>query len=136
MAKYFTDTNVFIRFLLNDDKKLSRLAREIITGCEEGKYILVIVPASILEIVWLLNSFYRLPKAETIDKIEGLCNLNNLHIVDKQIIIEALQIYKEKNIDFIDAFFVANMETLKIKEIFSFDRDFDKIRGIKRMLRG
>ena len=133
MTNYFADTNIFVRFLLNDDGKLSPLAREIIIGCEQEKYSLTIIPALVLEIVWLLNSFYKLPKQETIIKLETLAGLNNLNIIDKEIIANTIAIYKEKNVDFLDAFFAASMEALKIKEIFSFDRDFDKIRGLKRL---
>lgn len=133
MTSFFADTNIFIRFLLNDDKKLGNLAREIIAGCEMDQFAIVIVPASILEIVWLLNSFYKLSKTETISKLQRLCVLNNLQIVEKETIINTIEIYKEKNIDFIDAFFVASMRALKIEEIFSFDHDFDKIKGIKRL---
>lgn len=133
MTKYFADTNIFIRYFLNDDQKFSNYAREIITNCENGKFALIIIPATILEIVWLLNSFYKLPKTETVKKVESLWELKNLHIVDKNLAASAIKIYKNKNVDFVDAFFAANMAILKIKEIFSFDRDFDKIPNLKRL---
>ena len=44
---------------------------------------------------------------------------------------EALEIYQDKNVDFIDAYLGA-ICLIKGKRIYSFDRDFDKIAGIDR----
>jgi len=44
-----------------------------------------------------------------------------------------LAFYVEKNISFIDAYLVVLMAKKKIKKIYSFDKDFDKIPGILRL---
>ena len=133
MTEIIVDTNIFIRFFLNDEPKLSVTAKEIIEGCVAGKYSLAVLPAIFLEIVWLLKSFYKLPKDEIINKIESMFQIPNLKFIDEKLVLATVEVFKKYNVDFVDAFVFANMDGLKIKEIFSFDRDFDKIKGIKRL---
>jgi uncharacterized protein len=51
----------------------------------------------------------------------------------KDTIRVALQIYDEKNVDWSDAFVSAQMLARQQDEIYSYDHDFDKIEGIKRI---
>lgn len=131
--KIFADTNIFIRLYLQDNPKLSPLAKDIISGCESGKFTLVICPVTILEIVWLLLSFYKIPKEKILLFLEEILLISNIEIIDRPLIEKVVSIYKSRNIDVTDAYWIAVMEQEKIKGIFSFDHDFDKISGIKRL---
>lgn len=131
--KIFADTNIFIRLYLQDNPKLSPLAKEIISNCEDGRYILVICPVTILEIAWLLLSFYKISKEKVLLLFEEILQIHNIEIIDRLSIEKTISIYKAKNIDITDAYWIAIMEQEKISEIFSFDRDFDKIKGVKRI---
>lgn len=133
MKEIIVDTNIFIRFFLNDEPKLSTAAREIINDCIVGKYSLIVLPAIFLEIVWLLRSFYKLTKNEIIDKIESMFQIPNLKFIDEKLIKDTVGTFKNYNVDFVDAFVASNAERLNIKEIFSFDRDFDKIPSVTRL---
>lgn len=131
--KIFADTNIFIRLYLQDNPKSSPLANDIISACENGKFTLVICPVTILEIVWLLLSFYKIPKEKILLFLEEILLISNIEVVDRPLIEKVLSLYKSKNIDVTDAYWIAVMEQEKIKEIFSFDRDFDKIKEITRL---
>lgn len=131
--RIWVDTNIFIRFYRRDDAKLSPLAEKIISGCETGKLILVICPVTILEIIWLLTSFYKLSKSETITFVESIIALPNLEIINDNLAKKTVVLFKEKNIDAVDAYFATLMEQEKINEIFSFDHHLDKIPSIKRL---
>lgn len=130
--KIFADTNIFIRLYLQDNPKSSPLANGIISACESGKFTLVICPVTILEIIWLLLSFYKIPKEKILLFIEEILLISNIEIIDRPLIEKAISIYKSKTIDVTDAYFASLMEQQKIKQIFSFDHDFDKISTITR----
>lgn len=131
--KIFTDTNVFIRFYLQDNPKLSVAARNIILASQTGKCTMVICSATILEIVWLLLSFYKNPKENILAFIDEILHFPNLEIIDRKIIERTVAMFTSKNIDITDAYWLSLMEQENIKEIFSFDHDFDKIPGFKRL---
>lgn len=131
--KIFADTNIFIRLYLQDSPKLSPLAREIISACENGRYTLVICPVTILEIVWLLFSFYKISKEKILLFIEEILQIQTIEIIDRVLIEKSLSVYRSKNIDITDAYWISVMEQQKISKIFSFDHDFDKIPAITRL---
>lgn len=131
--RIFADTNIFIRFYRQDDPVFSPKAEKIILGCEKNQYNLVICAVTILEIVWLLTSFYKLPKKHILEFIQKILEIKNIQITDKDLAEKTISIYKESNLDATDAYLAALMEQEKIKKIFSFDHDLDKISGIKRL---
>jgi len=60
-------------------------------------------------------------------------DLKGLKLPDKELYQQALDNYVKKNISFVDAFNATFILKKGIKEIYSYDEDFDKIRGIKRV---
>lgn len=133
--KIFADTNIFIRLYLQDNPKLSPMAKEIVSACESGKFVLVICPVTILEIVWLLLSFYKTPKEKILLFLEEILQISNIEIVNRTTIEKTISLYESRNIDITDAYWIVIMEQEKIKKIFSFDHDFDKIRSLTRLER-
>jgi len=59
--------------------------------------------------------------------------LKGLKLSNKEIYEQALDVHVKKNISFTDAFNSVYILKKGIKEIYSYDEDFDKIEGIKRV---
>lgn len=59
--------------------------------------------------------------------------LSTLKIIDEGLAKRTVSLFKEKNIDIIDAYFASLMEGEKINKVFSFDHDLDKIPGLKHL---
>ncbi len=133
MRKYFVDTNIFTRFFLQDDPKLSPKSEKIIADCEKGAYILVLAPVLFLEITWLLHSFYKQKKDDVVIILKRMLAFTNFEILEKTIVSNMIFLYGNNNIDLIDCYFAANMQAEKINQIFSFDHHFDKLHGIRRV---
>ena len=70
-------------------------------------------------------------KNEIIEKLEGILGLEVFEI-NRNIIGQALTYYRRYNIDWIDAYLIAYGKRNKIKTIFSYDNDLDKVKDIQR----
>ncbi len=109
------DTNILVRYLTWDDEKAAVKAMEII---KEGVEVL---PETISEVLYVLTSktLYAIPRnvvAETIEKL-----LDEISIDRKESIRQALRIYEETKLDYIDCLLIA--EGLSSgTEVISFDR--------------
>ena len=68
---------------------------------------------------------------ETLDYLTATDDIEIVEVEDLEIIKEIFKQYK--NLSITDCSLVALSEKLKIKEIFSFDKHFDAIRGLKRL---
>lgn len=132
MNAKFVDTNIFIRYLTKDDPTKYDRCRELFKRALEGKIILASSGMVIAELIWTLLSYYKVSKADVIEKVSIIVSTESLHIPDKDIIADALVFYGRKNIDYIDAYNAVFMKYHGYREIYSYDRDFDLVEEIKR----
>ena len=132
MERKFVDTNIFLRYLTRDDPSKYEGCRTLFKNAIEGKIALATSGMVIAELVWTLLSYYKVPKAEVVEKISIIVATDNLLIPDKEMISEALLLYGMKNIDYIDAYNAVLMKAHGLNAIYSYDEDFDSIEGMKR----
>ena len=129
----FLDTNIFIRFLTDDVPEKVDACEEIFKKAVEKQETLFTTDLVIAEIVWVLESFYELPKNEVQDKVEKILNTPNLICPHKDLILSALVLYSEKNIDYIDAYNALILKENGIEELYSYDKHYDRIDWLTRL---
>ena len=132
MENKFVDTNVFLRYLTKDDLSKYERCREMFKKALEGEIAISTSGMVIAELIWTLLSYYKLPKAEVIEKVLVIVGTESLFIPDKDVLADALVIYAKKNIDFIDAYHAVFMKYHGFREIYSYDEDFETIEDIER----
>jgi len=128
----FVDTNVFLRFLLNDDPEKADACEMIFQRAVNGEESLFTTEMVIAEIVWVLESYYEQSKGDVREKLEKILNTQNLDCPNREIIINALAAYEEKNIDYVDAYNASVLKIKGINEVYSYDRHYDRIKWLKR----
>ena len=129
----FLDTNIFIRFLTDDVPEKADACEKIFKKAVEKEEALFTTDLVIAEIVWVLESFYELPKKEVQDKVEKILNTPNLICPHKDLILSALVLYSEKNIDYIDACNALILKEKGIEELYSYDKHYDRIDWLTRL---
>lgn len=127
------DTNIILRFILNDDPSLSPKARIIFEKITKGEIKTFISLLTISEIIFTLERSYKIPRTEIIKSLSQILKSTNLMVEKQELVEQALVYYVEKNISFPDSYLIALMQKKKIKQIYSFDEDFDKFPQIKRL---
>lgn len=121
------DANLILRYLLGDQEagKVERLLR--------GKNKLLLSDVILAEIVWVLDSYYKWDRSKIVESLISLVRLSPI-VCNKLLLTETLIILgKQRSFDFADAYSVALMDMSRIKDIYSFDKDFDKISKINRL---
>ena len=129
----FLDTNIFIRYLTDDDPVKADACEKIFKKAVSKEETFFTTELVIAEIVWVLESFYILPKKEIQDKVEKILNTPNLICPHKDLILSALILYGEKNIDYIDACNAVILKEQGIEELYSYDKHYDRIDWLKRL---
>lgn len=132
MKTVFVDTNIFLRFLARDQEKQYQACRKLFKQAQENKINLITSSLVIFELIWTLVSYYQESKNQIVEKILSLLELSNLRVENREIFFESLLLWQEKNIDFNDAFNFTWAQKKKIRKIYSYDRHFDKLSGIRR----
>ncbi|BBJ27815.1 PIN domain-containing protein [Athalassotoga saccharophila] len=129
----FIDTNVFLRYFTADDPEKSKNSLELLKKIENGEEMVTTSSLVIFETIFTLEHSYKVPRSDILQLLEPILNLKGLSLENKSTFIKALKIYSGGTFSFADAFNVAVMKKMNIKEIYSYDRDFDKIDEIKRI---
>lgn len=131
----FLDTNVLLRFLINDDKPKAEATLELLKRVNSGEEKLVTTDVVLAELVWVLESprSYGLSRSEIADFIESIVAVRGLHIPGKSLFPRVIELYRKGDIDFVDAYNAAAMERAGVQEIYSYDRHFDLIGSVRRL---
>lgn len=133
MKKSFVDTNLFIRYLTNDDTVKADRVEKLLEQATRGDLVLVTTEMVIAEVVWVLESFYGLSPAAIAPLIRGILATPGLEVINGSLIARGLELYEGQNIDFIDGYVAAVMEKLGITELYSYDRKhISRISAINR----
>ena len=91
------DANYVIRYFVNDNEKMAEIAEETLMNEE------VFISHEVLaEVVYVLGGIYEIPKKEISLKLITLLSQKNVNSLDG-VAIEALKVFVDKNIDFVDA---------------------------------
>lgn len=137
----FIDANVFLYTLIkpraslsHSDKNIKRLARDIISRIDSNEKALTTV-VHISEVLNILESHSTYDYA--IDAAERILFNENMFIetVSKHDYSISIELAKKYKISMNDALAVFFMQSRKLNEIYSFDKHFDNIGGIKRVIR-
>ena len=112
------DANVILRYLLNDDVIQSEKATMIIT---EGAYTLSEV---IAEVVYVLQGVYKVGRPQIKETLTAL--FDEIYIENEPIIKEALKLYADEKIDYVDGILVARARYLN-EPVFTFDKKLNSL---------
>jgi predicted nucleic acid-binding protein len=133
MKKALIDSNVILRYLTKDPPRMAEAALRTFDDARHGKISLLVTSLTIAEVVWVLESFYGHSKAEIAETVGQFIFCDGLEVEDIDLIIEALTLYRGKNLDFADAFLAAIALRRGPQAVYSFDEDFNRIPGIIRL---
>ncbi len=89
----FVDTNLFVRYLTNDDKNKADAVEKLLLKAKSGKIKLVTSDIVIAEMVWVLTSFYEQENEVIADLLRGILNIEGLKVDNPDIIEGALEIF-------------------------------------------
>jgi predicted nucleic acid-binding protein len=131
----FLDTHIIIRLLTGDDPKKQAASQALFEQIEQGAVTVFIPDLIIGECIFVLSSphLYHLSRKEVVELLSPIVQLPNVETQNRSILLQALHIYGEtSDLDFEDAYLVAAMEHTHSTHLFSYDRDFDQFRFIKR----
>lgn len=132
----YLDTNIFLRFLTRDDESKAQACHELFRRLRDGEEEATTSEVVIAEVVYVLTSrtLYNLAPDEIGPRLQPILALPGLKLPGKRVYLRALDIYATSpSLDFEDGLIVARMEQAGFSELYSYDRDFDRIPEIQRL---
>lgn len=115
--KKLIDANVILRYLLGDHPQMSEEAKRII---EDGAFTL---PEVLAEVVYVLKGVYKVERTEIAKTLIDF--LDEISIENQEAVCEALSLFSETSLDFVDCVLIARHRILG-DEVVSFDKKLNK----------
>ncbi len=113
------DTNVWVRYVTNDEPDQAKRALAVLAGAEE----IFVAKTTLLELEWVLRAAYELSAAAIIRALRQILGLPNVQVEMPDQLEKAIDYY-EKGLDFADALHLASSP--KGVSFFTFDTAFIK----------
>lgn len=126
MKKYFGDTNLFLRFLLPEPSRQKEEAQRYFQDAKARKITIIVCQLIIFEVCFALEKYYQQSRLEVYRHLKNIASASYFIVEEREIFLEALEIYKNKNVDFVDAFLFCKARSQNA-QVLSFDKDFKKI---------
>jgi predicted nucleic-acid-binding protein len=128
LPKKIIDTNVILRFFLEDDEKQFPGACEFIQALEAGNDAALLTEMVFAEVVWVLQKVYAVPRSEIALKFSRIIQgLGIKTITSKAVFIEALKIYAGTAIDIQDVFLSVLAQNHSCTVVTFNKKDFKKL---------
>lgn len=133
MSRRALDANILLRYVTGDHPEMSPRCRRLLERIEAGEELVFLPEAALADVAWTLRSHYQWP-AERISEFLGeVLALDGIEMERKPIAWGALAHLQRGTLDFSDAMIAAEMESQGLMEVYSYDRDFDRLTEIRRV---
>ncbi len=117
------DTNVVLRYLLRDHEGFYKEAEALFDEVFSGKKKVVLLDTVVAEVVYVLSRLYKVKRQEIAQVLKELLKAKGIRAVDKDGLFDALKIFAEKNLDFVDCLICAYGSRY---QVMSFDKKVKK----------
>ncbi|MEN6626107.1 MAG: type II toxin-antitoxin system VapC family toxin [Candidatus Sumerlaeia bacterium] len=115
------DTNVLVRFLMNDDEKMGRAARRLLAEAHErGESLLVVTPV-VLELIWVLKSTYALSREDILDALGALAMMPVLQFESADLVHDLIHHGRSTRLDLPDLLIALCAKQKNAESTWTFD---------------
>ena len=126
MPKKLVDANVILRYLLRDDEPLFQKASEILEKVRTGEEKVVILESVLTECVYVLLKVYGVNRSTIAEKLSGLLYYKGLANLDKQDLIDSMNLFGQTHLSFVDCLLCAKSKNNAMPMV-TFDEELKNI---------
>ncbi|XAH22883.1 type II toxin-antitoxin system VapC family toxin [Xylophilus sp. GW821-FHT01B05] len=123
------DTNVLVRYIMQDDPKQSAKATKLIESLDADKpgFITII---TVVELYWILTSSYELAGEQAAQALESIIRTKQLVVERADVVMRALRVYSAGKADFSDCLIERSASSAGCSQTMTFDVRASKHAGM------
>jgi len=136
MAQAYVDANVILRALTKDDPAASARAQDLFSSADAGQVQLLLAETTLAEVVWVLHRSYGHSRADIWAFLSELLAADGMQGTEPAVFQRALELFKSTRLNFADSLLGARAGLRGPQELYSFDRDFARVPGVRLLTPG
>lgn len=128
MKEVWLDSNTIIRYLTNNPTDQAALVQRLLKRAEKEEVRVSLDRLIVAEVIWALqSSIYKMSMSSISKGMIPFLSSTQINVEDRLLMIEAIELSRDKNVDFIDAYLAAKVAG-RNNEVATFDEaDFKKL---------
>lgn len=130
MKRRLVDTNLIVRYLVQDHEKHAKAAAKLFDACDKAELVIVLLPVVLAECVFVLESFYEHSRGDIASALGTLISSPGVEISRAEIHLDALDRYQRTKIHFVDCV-IAATSAAENTSVATFDQDFRKFTDVR-----
>ena len=123
------DTNVLVRYIVQDDAAQLAAAKRLISRCVADGSTLFVPVTVVLALEWVLRSGFGFGKDDVLMTLSSLLSAAELSFESERALEVALQLFREGSADFADCLHVALTAQAGEQPLWTFDKGAAKVSG-------
>ena len=127
------DTNVLVRFLVNDDRTQAEHVRQLFAAAEQQREAFYVPLLVLLETIWVLESAYQIPRADLIETLGELLLMPVLQFEQREAVQAMLATATNTNLDLPDALIAQSALHMGCDSVLTFDQKAARGPGFELM---
>lgn len=124
------DTNLIVRYLVQDHEKHARAAGKLFEACDRGEVEIVVLSAVLAECAFVLESFYEHRRADIAAALSTLISSPGVQISERPTHLDALDRYRKTKVHFVDCIIAATAKAEDLA-VATFDEDFRRFGDVR-----
>lgn len=133
MASSYIDTNVIIRYLVEDPDTIPAKFKGVypfFRKIEKGEVQTQLAELVLFECFFVLTRIYDIPQKQAASILQKLISMKGFILPDKKRMQNCFELLTHKTIDLVDAYLVTASNEKGLEGVFSWDKDLSKT-GLK-----
>jgi len=123
------DTNVLVRYLVQDDSGQLAAAKRLISRCVTSGQSLFVPVTVTLELEWVLRARFGYIKEDVMQALSSLFSAAELTFESERALEVALHLYREGSADFADCLHIALATQAGAQPLWTFDKGAAQVIG-------
>ena|SRR5579872_4643705 len=127
------DTNVLVRYIVQDDPEQSRQASQFIEAACSEENTIFITGIILCELVWILETVYDYSRQEIALVLEKILTVRQFHIFQPDILRKSLHDYQHLKVDFSDSYIAHLNIDNECEYTVTFDKKATRLKHFKQL---
>lgn len=119
------DTTVLLDFFSGDEQQVEKIDK-LFRDLEKQKEKLLVTEEVVIELVYYLGEVYGWEREVVSDVVNTVLMDSLFSVEDREVLYEAVKIYRNSKMSFMDALKASKAKKRKVKEVISYNRRFEK----------
>ena len=127
------DTNILVRFLIQDDKQQAQTVKTFLSQAENNKQSFFVTLLVVLELIWVLEAVYKVTRKDILLSINELLSMPVLNFEKQKVVRQFISVAQTSRFDLSDLLIALSALQENCETTYTFDKKAAKFKFFEKL---